>query len=126
LPKSVRVGFVLPVATIACYLQHGQPIYTSRSANSSGLANGASLLTAFKQKSSPYATAQKASKLQARIKEIQQSLECPCPSKYKLKCHIDGGNFEAEIRGEIIQAGEIVRDNDRLEILRKRRADKKI
>ena len=77
------------------------------------------------KKRSPYATAQKASNLQARIKEIQQSLECPCPSKYKLKCHIDGGNFDAEIRGEIIQEGEIVRDHDRLEILRKRRADKK-
>jgi hypothetical protein len=77
-------------------------------------------------KRSPYATAQKASKLQARIKEIQQSLECPCPSKYKLKCHIDGGNFDAEISGEIIQDGEIVRDHDRLEILRKRRADKKM
>jgi hypothetical protein len=99
-------------------------IHTSRSANSSGLANGASLLTAFKQKSSSYATAQKAGKLQARIKEIQQSLECPCPSKYKLKCHIDGGNLDAEIRSEISRtASEIVRDNDRLEILRKRRAD---
>jgi hypothetical protein len=36
------------------------------------------------------------------------------------------GNFDAEIRGEIIQDGEIVQDNDRLEILRERRADKKI
>ena len=36
-----------------------------------------------KRKFTPYAMAQKASKLQARIKEIQQSLQCPCPSKYK-------------------------------------------
>ena len=78
------------------------------------------------KKRSPYATAQKASKLQARIEEIPQSLECPCPSKYKLKCHIDGSNFDAEITGEIVQDGEIVRDNDRLEILRKRPADKSI
>ena len=33
----------------------------------------------------PYAIAQRASKLQSRIKEIQQSLQCPCPSKYKRK-----------------------------------------
>jgi hypothetical protein len=33
----------------------------------------------------PYAIAQRASKLQARIKEIQQSLQCPRPSKYKRK-----------------------------------------
>ena len=78
------------------------------------------------KKRSPYATAQKASKLQARIEEIQQSLECPCPSKYKLKCHIDAGNFDAQIHGEIIQDGEIVRDNDRLEIFGKRRVDKKM
>jgi hypothetical protein len=30
----------------------------------------------------PYAIAQKATKLQARIEEIQRSLQCPCPSKY--------------------------------------------
>jgi hypothetical protein len=43
------------------------------------------------KKRSPYAPHKKASKLQARMKEIQQSLE------YKLKCHIDGGNFDAEM-----------------------------
>ena len=30
----------------------------------------------------PHAVAQKARKLQARIEEIQRSLQCPCPSKY--------------------------------------------
>ncbi len=68
------------------------------------------------KKRSPYATAQKASKLQARIKEIHGSLQCPCPSKYRLKYYVDG----AEIEGEIVQ------DNNRLKMLRKRRVDKMI
>jgi hypothetical protein len=68
------------------------------------------------KKRSPYATAQKASKLQARIKEIHGSLQCPCPSKYRLKYYVDGAEVE----------GEIVRDNDRLKMLRKRRVDKMI
>src|SRR5271169_4831097 len=63
----------------------------------------------------PYAIAQKASKLQARIKEIQESLQCPCPSKYRLTYSVDG----AEVPGEII------RDNERLTILLKRHAEKK-
>src|SRR5262249_55353476 len=33
------------------------------------------------RKRSPYAVAQKATKLQARISAIRQSLQCPCPSK---------------------------------------------
>jgi hypothetical protein len=50
----------------------------------------------------PYTFAQKARKLQARIKEIRQSLQCPCPSKYELK--------------------HLQRDKERLEILADRRA----
>ena len=64
---------------------------------------------------SPYAVAQKTSKLQARIKEIQESLQCPCPSKYRLKYYIGRTEVQAEI----------VRDGDRLKILQKRRLDKK-
>ena len=69
-----------------------------------------------KRKFTPYAMAQKASKLQARIKEIQQSLQCPCPSKYKLKDEFDGTKID----------GQIPRDNDRLRILGKRRVEKKM
>jgi hypothetical protein len=72
------------------------------------------------KKLSPYAIAQKASKLQARIKEIQESLQCPCPSKYKLKHYIRVDGLDTMIDGEID------RDNDRLNILGKRRVDKKI
>ena len=64
------------------------------------------------RKLTPYAMAKKASKLQARIKEIQESLQCPCPSKYSLTYTVDG----AEV------PGEIVRDNERLTILMKRHA----
>jgi hypothetical protein len=35
-----------------------------------------------KKNQTPYVLAQRVSALQARIKEIQQSLQCPCPSKY--------------------------------------------
>jgi hypothetical protein len=69
-----------------------------------------------KRKFTPYAMAQKASKLQARIKEIQQSLQCPCSSKYKLKDEFDGTKID----------GQIPRDNDRLKILGKQRVDKKM
>ena len=62
-----------------------------------------------------YAVARKASKLQAQIKEIQESLQCPCPSKYRLTYSVDG----AEV------PGEIVRDGERLAILWKRHAEKK-
>jgi uncharacterized protein (UPF0147 family) len=67
------------------------------------------------RKLTPYAMAKKASKLQARIKEIQESLQCPCPSKYSLTYTVDG----AEV------PGEIVRDKERLTILMKRHAEKK-
>ena len=66
------------------------------------------------KKLGPYAVAQKASKLHARIKEIQGWLRCPCPSKYRLKYDVDG----AEV------PGEIVRDGERLAIFGKRRAEK--
>jgi hypothetical protein len=55
------------------------------------------------KKRTPYALAQKVSALQARIKEIQQSLQCPCPNKYGLK------HFE--------------RDIERLAVLRQARAE---
>src|SRR5262249_48853925 len=67
-------------------------------------------------KLSPYAIAQRATKLQARIKEIQETLQCPCPSKYRLKYYVDRVEVDAEI----------VWDKDRLKILGKRRADKKM
>jgi len=67
------------------------------------------------KKLTPYAVARKASKLQAQIKEIQESLQCPCPSKYRLTYSVAG----AEV------PGEIVRDGERLAILWKRHAEKK-
>jgi hypothetical protein len=67
-------------------------------------------------KLSPYAIAQRATKLQARIKEIQETLQCPCPSKYRLKYYVDGAEVDAEI----------VWDKDRLKILGTRRAHKKM
>jgi hypothetical protein len=63
---------------------------------------------------SPYALAQKAAKLQARIKRIQESLQCPCPSKYRLKYYIGRTGVDAEI----------IWDGDRLKIFQKRRLDK--
>ena len=60
------------------------------------------------RKLTPYAVARKAGKLQARIKEIQESLQCPCPSKYRLTYVVDG----AEV------PGEIVRDIERLAFYR--------
>jgi hypothetical protein len=54
------------------------------------------------KKRTPYAVAQKARKLQTRIEEIQQSLQCPCPSKYATK--------------------HVLLDKERLEILDRRRA----
>ena len=71
------------------------------------------------RKLSPHAIAQKTTKLQARIKEIQESLQCPCPSKYRLKYRVVDP-FGVDVDGEIIG------DNNRLEILRKRRADKRL
>ncbi len=69
-----------------------------------------------KRKFTPHAVAQKATKLQTRIKEIHQSLQCPCPSKYRLKDKFDGADVD----------GQIVRDYDRLKILGERRADKQV
>jgi hypothetical protein len=66
------------------------------------------------RKLSPYAIAKKASKLQARITEIRESLQCPCPSKYRLKYYIGRTEVQAEI----------VWDRDRLKLLQKRRLDK--
>jgi hypothetical protein len=43
-----------------------------------------------KRKLTPHAFAQKATKLQARIKEIHESLQCACPSKYSLKDKYEG------------------------------------
>ena len=67
------------------------------------------------RKLTPYAVAQKASKLHARIKEIQESLQCPCPSKYRLRYDVDGAAVP----------GEIVRDSERLAVLSNRRVEKK-
>ena len=77
-------------------------------------------LPLLKRKFTPYAIAQKASKLQTGIKEIQELLQCPCPSKYRLKRYICMDGIDTVIDGEIVQ------DNDRLNILRKRRVDKMI
>ena len=49
------------------------------------------------KKRSPHIVARKASELQKRIKEIQQSLECPCPSRYgrfSLRRRISKKQFE--------------------------------
>jgi hypothetical protein len=66
------------------------------------------------EKLSPFAFAQKVSALEARIKQIQQSLECPCPSKYRLKYYVD--------RVEV--GAEIIWDRDRLKTFQRRRVDK--
>lgn len=50
----------------------------------------------------PYAIAQKARKLQARIEEVQLSLQCPCPSKYTIE--------------------HFTRDKERLAVFSRRRA----
>jgi hypothetical protein len=54
----------------------------------------------------PYAIAQKARTLNARIEEIQRSLQCPCPSRYGRK--------------------QLKNDNERLEIFADRRARRKL
>jgi hypothetical protein len=69
-----------------------------------------------KRKLSPQAIAQKATKLQARIKEIQDALQCPCPSTYGLKDKYDGADVN----------GQILRDSDRLKNLGQRRAAKQV
>jgi hypothetical protein len=73
------------------------------------------------KKRSPHIVARKAAELQKRIREIQQSLECPCPSRYRLTRRFADGPAS-----EIIQDGEIAQDNARIDSLRRRRAEKKI
>ncbi len=58
------------------------------------------------RKLTPYAVAQRATKLQARIRAIRQTLQCPCPSKYGPK--------------------ELKQDIDRLDSLGRRRVSRKI
>jgi hypothetical protein len=58
------------------------------------------------KKLTPYAVAQRATELQTRIRAIQESLQCPCPSKYGLK--------------------EVKRDNERLDSFGRRRVSRKI
>jgi hypothetical protein len=58
------------------------------------------------KKRTPYAIAQQARNLHARIEEIQRSLQCPCPSRYGRK------QFES--------------DNERFKILADRRAQRKL
>jgi hypothetical protein len=57
-------------------------------------------------KLTPYTVAQRARKIQARIRAIQQSLECPCPSKYGVN--------------------EFQRDRERLDFFHRRRESRKI
>jgi hypothetical protein len=73
------------------------------------------------KKRRPHIVARKSAQLQKRIKEIQQSLACPCPSKYRLRRHFPDGPVN-----EIIQDGEIVEDKVRIDRFRKRRAQKQI
>jgi hypothetical protein len=58
------------------------------------------------KKLTPYAVAQRATELQTRIRAIQETLQCPCPSKYGLN--------------------EIKRDGERLESFGRRRVSRKI
>jgi hypothetical protein len=67
------------------------------------------------RKLTPHALAKKVSELQARIKTIHESLQCPCPSKYRLKYYVGRTAVEAEI----------VRDRDRLKNLQNWRLEKK-
>jgi hypothetical protein len=73
------------------------------------------------RKRSPYLVAQKSRKMQERIRAIQESLECPCPTTYRLTRHLP----DAE-GGEIVQEGEIQQDKVRLESFRLRRAKKQV
>ena len=57
-------------------------------------------------KLTPYIVAQRARRIQARIRAIQQSLECPCPSKYGVN--------------------EFQRDRERLDGFSRKRASRKI
>jgi hypothetical protein len=69
-----------------------------------------------KRKFTPYTMAEEVRQLQTRIKEIQESLQCLCPSKYRLKDKYDGADVD----------GQILRDSQRLVHLGKRRTDKQV
>jgi hypothetical protein len=69
-----------------------------------------------KRKLTPHALAKKATKFQARIKELQDSLQCPCPSTYSLHDKYNGADVD----------GQILRDCDRLKNLGQRRAAKQV
>ena len=43
------------------------------------------------KKRSPHIVARRAAKIQERISEIQQQLDCPCPSRYRLTRHLPNG-----------------------------------
>jgi hypothetical protein len=73
------------------------------------------------KKRSPHIVARKAAKLQKRINEIQQSLECPCPSRYRLTRTLPGGYAR-----KVVQDGEIAQDKARIASFRRRRAEKRI
>jgi hypothetical protein len=69
-----------------------------------------------KRKLRPHTFAQKATMLQVRIKEIHESLQCPCPSQYSLKDKYDGADVD----------GAIFRDSVRLGYLGQRRAARQL
>ena len=58
------------------------------------------------KKLTPDAIAQKAAKLQARIRDIQQSLQCPCPSKYGLK-QLEADNARLDVLGRGRAKGQV-------------------
>ena len=73
------------------------------------------------KKRSPYLVAQMSMKLQGRMRAIQEALECPCPSKYRLTRHVSNGHG-----GDVVLDGEIAEDASRIESFRIRRAEKQI
>jgi hypothetical protein len=58
------------------------------------------------KKPTPDAIAREARKLQARIEEIQQSLQCPCPSKYETK-HVRQDKERVEVLNHRRTLGEV-------------------
>jgi hypothetical protein len=73
------------------------------------------------KKRSPHIVARIATRLQKRIKEIQQFLACPCPSRYQLRRHLPDGPAS-----EVVQDGDILQDKARLDSFRRRRLEKQI
>jgi hypothetical protein len=73
------------------------------------------------KKRSPHLVARTATKLQKRIQEIHESLECPCPSSYRIRRHLPDG-----LASEAVQDGEIAQDKARIDSFRRRRAQKQI